>query len=306
MILHTLLVVAIVVGTVATVGATLDRTARWIDREFRHARALRVVVAWLGVCLVAGVLAVAMTTGHAQLAADTFACCAAVLLLFVLIAAPYLRRTAPVTLRPRRILAIGAHPDDLELACGATLAKLIDQGHEVHTMIMSHGSSGGDQRTRALEARNGSLYLRAAGISLLDFEDTALRHNEQGMIAAIERVIGEFRPDVVLTHSAHDQHQDHDAVHKATMRAARRSPSILCYESPSVTRSFSPEFFVDVSTHIDVKVRAIELHRDQRGKPYMTGARARATAAFRGGQARVGFAEGFEVVRLEASAIGEF
>lgn len=304
--LHTFLVAAVVTGGAAAAGATMDRTARWIDREFRFARKLRLAVAVIGTLLALSALAMLLTTGHARDAADTFVCCAAMMFGGLLLAAPYLRRSATSTLRPRRILAIGAHPDDLELACGATLAKLIDQGHDVHTMIMSHGSSGGDERTRALEARNGSLYLRAAGVSVLDFEDTALRRHEQGMIAAIEQAIGEFRPDVVLTHSAHDQHQDHDAVHEATMRAARRCASILCYESPSATRSFSPEFFVDVSAHIDVKVRAIELHRDQRGKPYMTGARARATAAFRGGQARVGFAEGFEVVRLEGSAIGEF
>lgn len=284
----------------------MERPARWIDREFRHARMLRIVVASIGTVLAGSGLAMAFTHGHALIAADSLTCCAGVLLALVLLVAPYLRRTGSVTLRPRRILAIGAHPDDLELACGATLAKLIDQGHEVRTLIMSHGASGGNDRIRALEARNGSLYLRADATTVLDFQDTALGTHGQGMIAAIEDVINGFRPDVVLTHSAHDQHQDHNAVHEATMRAARRSPSILCYESPSATRSFSPEFFIDVASHIDIKVRAIELHRDQRGKPYMTGARARATAAFRGGQARVDFAEGFEVVRLEASAIGEF
>ncbi|MFP1602845.1 PIG-L deacetylase family protein [Microbacterium sp. 2216-1] len=304
--LHVLLSAAVLAGAAVAAGATMHRTARWIDREFRYGRVLRSVVAAIGIALATSAMAIVLTTGHAHDIAGLFACCATLLLVSVLFIAPYLRRTVSVTLRPRRILAIGAHPDDLELACGATLAKLVDQGHEVHTVVMSHGASGGDEHTRALEARNGSLYLRATTVNVLDFEDTALREHEQGMIAAIERTIRDVRPDVVLTHSAHDQHQDHHAVHQATMRAARQCPSILCYESPSVTRSFSPEFFVDVSTHVDVKVRAIELHRDQRNKPYMTGARARATAAFRGGQARVGFAEGFEVVRLEASAIGEF
>lgn len=304
--MHTLLFAAVIVGTAAAVGATVGRAARWIDREFRHARTLRVILTSVGALLAGSGLAFAITEGAAHSAAEALCCCAAISLAGLLIIAPYLRRTGGTTLRPRRILAIGAHPDDLELACGATLAKLIDQGHEVHTMIMSHGSSGGDEHTRAREARNGSLYLRAGGVSVLDFEDTALRRHAQSMIASIERVITDFRPDVVLTHSEHDQHQDHDAVHEATMRAARRCGSILCYESPSATRSFSPDFFVDVESHIDVKVRAIELHRDQRKQPYMTGERARATAAFRGSQARVAFAEGFEVVRLEGSAIGEF
>lgn len=305
--MHILMALCAAVGFVLFCSILWDRTGRWMDREFRHALVLRwTIVALAGALMLTAVLA-AFAHGAAFDALCAIACVLMLPLFFVLIASPYLRRTVvSASLRPRRILAIGAHPDDLELACGATLAKLIDEGHEVRTMVMSRGSFGGAEETRVVEARNGSRYLGAASTTVLDLEDSRLELHDREMIQAIEAMIRDFAPDVVLTHSANDYHQDHDAVHKATLRAARRAPSILCFESPSATRDFSPGFFVDVSSHLEVKVRAIELHRDQRRKPYMTGARTRAVAAFRGDQARVPFAEGFEVVRLAGSSIGDF
>lgn len=229
----------------------------------------------------------------------------AALAVALILVAPYFRRTPSVLLRPRRVLAVGAHPDDLELACGATLAKMVDEGHVVQTVVLCSGAEGGHAEVRAIEAQRGSRYLRAAHTHVHDFQDTMLALSSREMVRVIEQAISEFQPDIILTHSSHDQHQDHEAVHHATMRAARRSPSILCYESPSVTRDFCPDFFVDVSEYVDVKVRAVELHRDQRGKPYMDGGQLRAMASFRGRQARTGAAEGFEIARLSASSLGQ-
>ncbi len=230
---------------------------------------------------------------------------AAVVLLLCGLLSPALLRRPAATLRPRRVLAIGAHPDDLELACGATLAKLVDAGGEVWTLVMSRGASGGDARKRIKEARRGSSYLGVVETSVLDFRDTELDLQEGEMVKVIERTITEFRPDIILTHSANDYHQDHAAVHRATMRAARREPTILCYESPSTTPAFSPVFFVDVAQYIDVKTHAIQVHDDQRDKPYMGADRAHGVATFRGGQARASLAEGFEVVRMGAASVGD-
>lgn len=196
------------------------------------------------------------------------------------------------------VLAIGAHPDDLELACGATLAKLAEVGYEVHAMVMSHGQVGGNADLRPSEARAGGELLGLAGVQMLDFPDTELGLHNVGMVKAIEARMGELEPTVVLTHSEHDHHQDHHAVHFATLRAARRHPSILCFESPSTTRGFDPSLYVDIADFLDVKIRAVELHGDQSEKPYMGADRIRGIATFRGAQAKGTFAEGFEVVRM--------
>jgi LmbE family N-acetylglucosaminyl deacetylase len=217
------------------------------------------------------------------------------------------RRRIPfaVHVRRRKVLAIGAHPDDLELACGATLAKLVDAGHEVRGLIMSTGEIGGDKNLRPIEAERGASFIGLSRLTVLDFPDTALETVSNEMVQAMEVAIKEFEPDVIFTHSVHDQHQDHYAVHQATLRAARAHHSILCFESPSVTRSFDPSVFVDVSRYVDVKVEAVLTHRNQAGKPYMTPQRVRSMAAFRGAQAKNANAEAFEPVRLLGSAIGD-
>jgi LmbE family N-acetylglucosaminyl deacetylase len=205
-----------------------------------------------------------------------------------------------------RVLAIGAHPDDLEIACGGTLAKLAANGHQIKALVMSDGRVGGDAAVRGGEALRGAATLGFKDIELRHLPDTLLGEFDMEMITAIERAIGQHQPDLLLTHSQHDQHQDHQAVHVATLRAGRFHPSILCFESPSVTRAFNPSFYVDIEEHLDVKIRAVEQHQDQLGKPYMTADRISSLAHFRGAQAKRKAAEGFEPVRLLSSAIGVF
>lgn len=209
------------------------------------------------------------------------------------------RPRAERTALPRRVLAIGAHPDDLELACSGTLAKLADSGHEVHGLVMSNGAVGGDQSKRPDEAHRASEFLGLSSCTVAGFPDTALGNHMSGMIAAIEAQINRLNPDLILTHSRNDQHQDHSAVHLATLRAGRKHHSILCYESPSATAEFAPQVFIDVRDYVPTKVAAIGLHRDQSGKPYMSEQRTLALAEFRGTQARLRSAEGFEAVRLQ-------
>lgn len=199
---------------------------------------------------------------------------------------------------PKRILAIGAHPDDIEIACGGTVAKLRDAAHTIWGVVLTHGEEGGNAEVRPTEARHGAEFLGLDKVQVLNFPDTRLHEHAVDITQAIEQVITEFKPDVILTHSNHDLHQDHQAVHEATLRAARRMHTILCYESPSVTSEFQPTFFVDIDQYIDIKIESIKEHWDQRQKPYMHEERVRGLAIFRGGQARCRFAEAFEVVRM--------
>lgn len=198
---------------------------------------------------------------------------------------------------PRRILAIGAHPDDIEIGCSATLARALDSGHVVWGLILTRGEKGGRAEVRPREARTSAEFLGMEQVRVLDFPDTRLNEQIAEIRDAIEQMVREFKPDIVLTHSSHDLHQDHRAVHEATLQAARNIRSILCYESPSVTPEFHPTLFVDIGDYIDVKVESIKEHWDQHAKPYMQEEQIRAKAVFRGGQARCRYAEGFEVVR---------
>jgi LmbE family N-acetylglucosaminyl deacetylase len=206
--------------------------------------------------------------------------------------------------RPRRFLAIGAHPDDIEIACGASMAKFHDLGDVSAGVVMTMGEKGGDSTVRPEEAFSGAQFLGLDHVKVLDFPDTRLQEHSQEIIAAIESAIREFQPDFILTHSAHDVHQDHVAVHQATLRAARTQRTILCYESPSVTQEFVPTLFIDIAQYIEVKVESIKEHWDQRNKPYVQPERVKGVAVFRGGQAKTRFAEAFEVVRATLWSIG--
>jgi LmbE family N-acetylglucosaminyl deacetylase len=296
----------IVVLVVGALLAARVLAAPWFARHHLHAVPFgRATVVVLGALVLANVACVVVPPGP-LVSTDVVlvSSCAA---LVVGGATFLLRRPVTRAARTRRIVAVGAHPDDLELACGATLAKLVDAGHEVHALVLSRGDAGAtvSGERRAAEAERGAAFFGASTTAVHDFPDTLLDHAMPDLVDTIEKLVREVDPDVVLTHSANDQHQDHHAVHVATLRAARQVSTILCFESPSVTRSFDPSFFVDVSDHFEVKVHAVGMHHDQVGKPYMTEERLRGIATFRGAQAKGGLAEAFEAVRVLGSAIGD-
>jgi len=211
--------------------------------------------------------------------------------------------TSKIVIRPKyiagRVLALGAHPDDIEVAVGGSLAKMRDAGYTIHEMVMTRGEKGGNITSRPGEARNGAEFLGLEGLQVLDFADTDLAANVTPLVNVIEEAIAKIKPDIIFTHSRNDFHQDHRAVYEATMQATRDARiTILCYESPSATQDFYPTYFIDIGKYVDVKLRAIREHWDQRKKPYMKPDVIRGKLAFRGSQAKVNYAEGFEVARM--------
>jgi LmbE family N-acetylglucosaminyl deacetylase len=301
----TLLAVAGLLGALTAVWALVPIGQKWFVRRFSSPHGLRWAVTSLGTMLLLSLVGYAIGPTYRPWLEIVGLLAGAGLIVGFLVA-PAFRIHHGVASQPRRVLAIGAHPDDLELACGATLAKLADAGHEVRTMVMSSGGKGGDSSVRVTEAASGSDFMGASEVQVHDFTDTSLAEHGDEMVQAIEAFMAEFRPDVVITHSRNDYHQDHQAVHSATMRAARQHSSILCFESPSSTRQFDPSVFVDIAGYVDVKIHAVAMHRNQKGKPYMSAERVRSLAAFRGSQVKTTYAEGFEPVRLLGSAVGEF
>ncbi len=200
---------------------------------------------------------------------------------------------------PGKVLVIGAHPDDIEIAAGASIAKLHDAGFQIRALVLSHGERGGNANSRLTEAEIGAQFLELDGVQVMNFQDTRMHSQAFEIVNAIERVIREFEPDMIFTHSKHDLHQDHQTVYESTLRAARdRRTTILCYESPSVTDEFAPSYYIDVCGYVDVKIEAIRKHWDQHKKPYMNPDLIRSKMNVRGNQAKIDYAEGFEVVRM--------
>ncbi|MFK3985211.1 PIG-L deacetylase family protein [Micromonospora sp. NPDC050397] len=195
-----------------------------------------------------------------------------------------------------RILAIGAHPDDIELGCGATLLRARQAGASVTMLVLTDGRLGpGDPDLRAHEQRQAADHL---GADLLGggFRDGELDHGP-ALVNRIEEAMDGVRPDLVFTHAPADSHQDHRAAAAASVAAARTLTTVLHYESPS-TLDFQPVVFGDVTGLVPEKLRLLRHHISQviGGRRIDLEALA-AQARFRGFQGRVTEAEAFTTTR---------
>jgi two-component system, NtrC family, response regulator HydG len=171
------------------------------------------------------------------------------------------RRGAVAQAGVERVLAIGAHPDDVEFGVGGTLLWHKFMGDEVAITTMCRGSRGGDREARATEAKRAAARI-GARLFLHDLDDTQISESEP-TVSLIEGVIEEFTPTIVYTHSWNDLHQDHRNTHRASLVAARRVPSLYCYESPSATVDFRPARFVAIDPFLDAKIETIEFYTSQ-------------------------------------------
>jgi len=139
------------------------------------------------------------------------------------------------------VLAIGAHPDDVEVGCGGTLLGHVAQGHEVSVLVLTGGEAGGLPAERAREAARAAELMAVRLIHVNVGGDTV--GEREAIVTEIARVLDEVRPDTIYTHSEHDFNQDHRSVHQATLAAAAVVPRIFCFESSSTTVEFQPSRF---------------------------------------------------------------
>ena len=204
------------------------------------------------------------------------------------------------------ILAIGAHPDDIEFGCGGTLIKYAGKGAHLELLVMTDGGRGGSPRVRRREQRDAARVLGAARVHWGGYRDTLLpsvRH----LIDRMEAVLRRVRPDFIFVNYPEDTHQDHRLVARAAVSATRWARNVLFYEGPT-TVDFTPTVFIDIAHEIHRKVDALHRHRSQVTKTRIEGTPiseiAQASAHFRGVQARVRWAEGFAPLRLFINVTG--
>lgn len=199
-----------------------------------------------------------------------------------------------------KIVAVGAHPDDIEFGCGGTLAGFIKKGHEVTLLILTQGDRGGDREIRKKEQEDAAKVLQAKKIIWGKYNDTELTPNMNELIQDIEEVIKSISPDLTFVNYFDDTHQDHRTLAEATISATRYVKNVLFYEGPT-TQNFSPSIFFDITPTIETKMNLLQAHKSQVAKTNIEGLSildiARSTAIFRGIQARVKWAEGFVPLR---------
>ena len=167
-----------------------------------------------------------------------------------------------------KVLAIGAHFDDVEIGCGGMLLKRVAQGDKVSILTITnskyekpHNNDSRYAEIARAEAQEAAKLI-GAELTCLDKEPLNLVHNE-GFSYEFDKVINRVEPDIVLTHWSGDFHSDHAAVALSSVRAARRVGTILQYRSNwySTEELFNENYFVDISDYLERKLEVIRVYK---------------------------------------------
>ena len=211
-----------------------------------------------------------------------------------------------------KILAIGAHADDIEIGCGGTLAKAIKNGYSVKVVIVSDSVGNNydgtilrtkeEVKTEILSAIK-KLGIKKEDLIILKFPNKDVPYNSK-IVESLNKIMDEYSPDLILTHWTFDTHQDHRNTALATISAARNHNNILMYEPfPPSGRSYiayKPQVYIDITENISNKIESIKAHKSQLnryGRDWTESIEGR--ARMRGFESKVKYAETFELVRYK-------
>ncbi len=218
-----------------------------------------------------------------------------------------------------KILIIASHPDDETIGCGATIARHISDGDEVKIMTMTNGiSSRGITDKKNIQKRKDCFVqaMKILGAEIVaqgDFPDNMLDSVPLlELVKFIEKEKIKTNYNIVYTHSSSDLNVDHRLTFQASMTAFRPEPNetikeIRCFEIPSstdfsasqISSAFKPNLFISTENFHEIKVRALEIYRDEiKEFPHSRSIKAiDALATVRGSSVGIEKAEAFEVVR---------
>ena len=221
-----------------------------------------------------------------------------------------------------RYLTIAAHPDDEVLGCGATMARLTSEGHDVHILILGEGATSrvrdagnalSEVAALRRQANEAGALLGAKSVTVESFPDN--RFDQVALldiVKVVESHIDNLQPDVVFTHHGSDLNIDHRLTAQAVVTATRplsgiQVKEVLAFHIPSSTEwsfgatgdSFQPSIFFDVGGHISSKTAAMEIYeKEAREFPHPRSPQAlEAIAKTWGSTAGFMAAEAFELVR---------
>jgi LmbE family N-acetylglucosaminyl deacetylase len=206
----------------------------------------------------------------------------------------------------KRLLVLAPHTDDAELGCGGTIARMLEEGIEVHVAAFSTaeaslptGAAPDTLRREFLEAMK-VLGVPAKNALVYGYPVRRLSEHRQEVLETLVQLRGRLAPDAVFLPSGSDLHQDHQVLHAEGLRAFK---AFTCwgYELPWNHVTFSAQSFVTLQQrHIDVKWRALNAYQTQLalGRPYFARDFIAGLARVRGAQVNAEFAEAYDVMRL--------
>ncbi len=185
------------------------------------------------------------------------------------------------------VLAIGAHPDDVELGCGGTIAKLISEGKKVAILDLTEGELGtrGTNETRAIEAKNAGEILGISARENLKMKDGFLVNSEEYQLRII-KAIRTYQPEIVFCNAVDDRHPDHAKAAKLASDACFLSGLIKIETEESGKKqekwrpkqvfhyiqwkNLEPDFVIDISGFLDKKIESCLAYKTQFYDPTST------------------------------------
>ena len=218
------------------------------------------------------------------------------------------------------VLAVGCHPDDLEIACGGTLRKYVEQGAEVHMCHVANGDQGHVviepgplAAMRTIEAENAGKIIGAKQVINLNVSDMQVNSHNLEVMDAMADVVRSVRPDVIITHNDDDYMLDHTETsriatngsfcsglsHRPRKYDAFSSFVPVFFMDTLAGVNFQPTHYVDITNQIDTKIKALECHESQ--LKWMLehdnidfADMVKTCSKYRGYQCGVAYAEGFK------------
>ena len=202
----------------------------------------------------------------------------------------------------RSVLFLGAHPDDIELGCGALLSAIAGKA-EVRCVTLSDNQKNPELPDLVDEHRRSMAILgvHEDQLQLEQFETRNFARDRQEILEYLYGLNHEHRPDIVFTHSPADIHQDHTVVTQESLRAFRGT-TLLGFDVLRSSYGFFPQFIVEVNEqHVEKKIEALAEYRTYQDRYYFDSAVIRSTLVRYGVIAERPFAEGFDILRVVGS-----
>lgn len=203
----------------------------------------------------------------------------------------------------KKVCFIGAHPDDIEIGCGALISHIVGQT-EILCVTLSDNQKNPLLKNIVHEHQES---MRVLGVPqdhvvVGQFETRRFPYSRQEILEYLIKLNREFQPDIVFVHSPCDLHQDHRAVTEEALRAFRGT-TLLGFDVIRSSHGFFPHFLVEVDDKdVETKIKALSQYHTYDDKYYFDPDLTRATLVRNGALAERKYAEGFDILRI----IGKF
>lgn len=203
----------------------------------------------------------------------------------------------------KRVLILGAHPDDIELGCGALIHQIVNQT-EILCVTLSDNQKNPDLKDVRDEHFRSMAILGVSKEMIIfgPFTTRVFPDARQDILEYFLNLRRDFQPDLILTHSKHDVHQDHNTMTDEALRAYR-GITVLGFDVVRSSYGFFPHFLVEVSEEdVNKKIEALAEYTTYQDRYYFNSELTRSIMIRHGALAEIPYAEGFDILRI----VGKF